>query len=241
MPGRVVGRQRELSTLAGLLDEAERGRGQGALLIGDAGIGKSTTAAAFADTVRDRGYAVAWGQCPETETLPYWPWRQAFRSLGLTTALPDDPGTGRTTVFAEVTDQLAAATAERPAVIILEDIHLADGPALALLRFVVGLVPELRCLLLVTSRDNPLDVREPATEALRALPPYFVRLPLTGLDRASTGELVTQILGVGLDPQYTDAIHRRTDGNPFFVQESRQCVYEPENDITWHCQLAPGA
>ncbi|MFI5693305.1 ATP-binding protein [Kribbella sp. NPDC051586] len=219
MPERVVGRQRELGTLAGLLDEVERGRGQGALLIGDAGIGKSTTAAAFADTARERGYAVAWGRCPETETLPYWPWRQAFRALGLTTALPDDPGTGRTTVFAEVADQLAAATAERPAVIILEDVHLADGPALALLRFAVGLVPELRCLLVVTSRDNAVDVGEPAAEALRALPPYFVRLPLTGLDRASTGELVTQILGTGPDAQYADAVHARTAGNPFFVQE----------------------
>ncbi|MGW7686052.1 ATP-binding protein [Kribbella sp. NPDC054772] len=218
MPDRVVGRIRELSTLTGLLAEVERGHGQGALLIGDAGIGKSATATAFADTASERGYAVAWGRCPEIETLPYWPWRQAFRALGLSTALPDDPGTSRTGVFATVADQLAAATAERPVVIILEDIHLADRPALALLRFVVGLLPELRCLLLVTSRDNAVDVTESAAEALRALPPSFVRLPLAGLDRAATGQLVTQVLG-SAESDYTDAVHTRTGGNPFFVQE----------------------
>ncbi|MER7245101.1 AAA family ATPase [Kribbella sp. NPDC000426] len=219
MPERVVGRRRELGTLAGLLDEVERGRGQGALLIGDAGIGKSTTAAAFADTARERGYVVAWGRCPETETLPYWPWRQAFRALGLSTVLPDDPGTGRTGVFAAVADQLATATAEYPALIILEDLHLADGPALALLPFVVGLLPELRCLLLITSRDNAVDVAEPAAEALRALPPSFVRIPLSGLDREATGQLVTQVLGQDTDLAYADVVHDRTGGNPFFVQE----------------------
>ncbi|WP_432891084.1 ATP-binding protein [Kribbella sp. CA-245084] len=219
MPERVVGRQRELGTLAGLLDEVERGRGQGALLIGDAGIGKSTTVAAFAETARERGYVVAWGRCPETETLPYWPWRQAFRALGLSTVLPDDPGTGRTGVFAAVADQLAAATAEYPAVIILEDLHLADGPALALLPFVIGLLPELRCLLLITSRDNAVDVAEPAAEALRALPPSFVRIPLSGLDRDATGQLVTQVLGQDPDSSYADVVHDRTGGNPFFVQE----------------------
>lgn len=219
MPERVVGRVRELTALAGLLDEVERGRGQGALLIGDAGIGKSTTAAAFADTARHRGYAVAWGRCPESETMPYWPWRQAFRALGLRTALPADTGTGRTTFFAEVADQLAATTAEHAAVIILEDVHLADGPSLALLRFVVGLIPELRCLLVISSRDNAVDVVEPAAEALRALPPYFLRLPLTGLDRAATGELVMQVLGIEADVTYADGVHTRTGGNPFFVQE----------------------
>ncbi|NUR99235.1 MAG: AAA family ATPase [Kribbellaceae bacterium] len=215
MPERVVGRTRELSTLTGLLDEVERGRGQGALLIGDAGIGKSTTAAVLADTARSRGYAVAWGRCPETETLPYWPWRQVFRSLGLSV----EPGDGaRTSMFAAVADQLGTATAAQPAVIVVEDIHLADGSTLALLRFVVGLLPELRCLLVVTSRDNTLDVPEQAAEALRALPPSFVRVPLAGLDRAATGELVQQVLG-NADSGYADAVHARTGGNPFFVQE----------------------
>ncbi|MFF0270411.1 ATP-binding protein [Kribbella sp. NPDC004536] len=215
MPERVVGRTRELSTLTGLLDEVERGRGQGALVIGDAGIGKSTTAAVLADTARSRGYAVAWGRCPETEALPYWPWRQVFRALGLSI----EPGDGaRTSMFAAVADQLTTATAAQPAVIIVEDIHLADGSTLALLRFVVGLLPELRCLLLVTSRDNAVDVPEPAADALRALPPSFVRVPLGGLDRAETGELVAQVVG-DADSTYADAVHARTGGNPFFVQE----------------------
>ncbi|MEU4389253.1 AAA family ATPase [Kribbella sp. NPDC023855] len=215
----VVGRAWELAALAGLLDEVERGRGRGALLLGDAGIGKSTTAAAFADTARDRGHLVVWGRCPETETLPYWPWRQAFRALGIATALPDAAATGRTAVFAEVADQLAAATAERSVVIIVEDVHIADGPTLALLQFVAGILPELSCLLLLTSRDNAVDLPEPAAEVLRALPVSFVRLTLGGLDRIATGELVEHVLGNRYDAASADAVYARTGGNPFFVQE----------------------
>ena len=80
MVDRLVGRRWELGALTELLDAARSGRGSGLLLLGDAGIGKTTLAHALAERAPD--FTVGWGRCLETEATPYWAWRQANDSFG---------------------------------------------------------------------------------------------------------------------------------------------------------------
>ncbi|MCW2540951.1 MAG: hypothetical protein JWN95_2676 [Frankiales bacterium] len=185
-------------------------------MLGDAGIGKTTLAQALAS--KATGCTIGWGRCPEIEAVPYWPWRQALQPLDAAAPLPDSAPVARPSIFADVADRLAKATATSPAVVILEDVHVADAASLALLQFLAGVLPELRCLLLLTSRNNSVDLAPHAAIALEALPPVFGRLTLQGLDRADTAALVGQVLGRP-DTQLADAIYGRTVGNPFFVQE----------------------
>jgi hypothetical protein len=96
---------------------------------------------------------------------------------------------------ARVVDNIVDHTRNAPALIILEDVHLADEASLALLQFFVGALPELRCALLLTSRDNAIDLAGPAAEAVQKLPPAISRLTLGGLDRASSAAIVAGILG----------------------------------------------
>src|SRR6266480_2171749 len=77
----LVGRDAEVATLATLLDEARAGRGRAALLLGEAGIGKTRVAEAASALAAAEGCAVAWGRCPDSEAPPYWPWSQALRAL----------------------------------------------------------------------------------------------------------------------------------------------------------------
>src|SRR4051812_14521484 len=84
---RLVGRRWELSALIDLVGSARSGRGRGLLLLGDAGIGKTTLAEAVA--AEAAGCAVGWGRCPEFEALPYLPWRQALAALGAAAPLAD--------------------------------------------------------------------------------------------------------------------------------------------------------
>lgn len=84
-----VGRDTELATLRIALEQAEAGRGQIVLLVGEPGIGKTRTATVIAGEAEAAGAEVLWGSCYEWEGAPpYWPWLQALRSLG--DSLADD-------------------------------------------------------------------------------------------------------------------------------------------------------
>ncbi|MDX6645679.1 MAG: hypothetical protein QOK40_1406, partial [Miltoncostaeaceae bacterium] len=79
--GRFVGRARELATLEALLAVPRVGPTPLVVLHGEAGIGKSRTAAEFARRARGRGAQVLWGACDEGGLAPpYGPWREALGS-----------------------------------------------------------------------------------------------------------------------------------------------------------------
>jgi DNA-binding SARP family transcriptional activator/tetratricopeptide (TPR) repeat protein len=76
-----VGRERELGTLLGALEDALSGRGRLVLVGGEPGIGKSRLAEELAARAPEKGAAVLWGRCVEAGGAPpYWPWVQALRS-----------------------------------------------------------------------------------------------------------------------------------------------------------------
>ena len=77
-----VGRARELSQLTERLAAARAGRGSVALLVGEAGIGKTRLADELAARAREQGASVHWGLGWEAGGAPaYWPWVQSLRSL----------------------------------------------------------------------------------------------------------------------------------------------------------------
>ena len=76
-----VGREQEMRTLAGLLEQAVQGQGALVLVGGQAGIGKTRTAEELAAMARARGLAVLWGRCHEgAGAPPYWPWAEVLRA-----------------------------------------------------------------------------------------------------------------------------------------------------------------
>jgi DNA-binding CsgD family transcriptional regulator len=70
----VIGRTRELAALRQLIDAAEGGRGQVALISGEAGIGKSRLVAEAKRVAGARGFRIFQGDCFETDSAyPYAP------------------------------------------------------------------------------------------------------------------------------------------------------------------------
>ncbi|MCA1842540.1 MAG: AAA family ATPase, partial [Actinobacteria bacterium] len=217
----LLGRDTELSTLGTLLSEAWAGKGRAVLLTGEAGIGKTRLAEALADRAAADGFTVAWGRCPDSEAPPYWPWSQALGGLfgpDGRVVFEADHAT-RAGLFAAVAEALKVAAETTPAVVVLEDVHWADPSSLALLRFVIGVIPGLPVVFTLTARDDPLEQRDDVATALAGLPPAVLRLPLGGLDAEATAALVERIAGPAAAARLAADVHARTAGNPFFVSE----------------------
>lgn len=108
-----------------------------------------------------------------------------------------------------------------PLIVILDDLHGADESSLLLLRFVVRQLRHKRLLIIGTSRaeeahtSNPL--RETILDALRE--PGTKRIAISGLSETDLTRFVEVRLGCHPTPGFVRALHRRTEGNPFFAGE----------------------
>ncbi|UWP87564.1 AAA family ATPase [Dactylosporangium fulvum] len=86
----LVGRDAELARLGELLAAAGRDGGRVVAVTGEAGIGKTSLAAAAADRAAADGTPVVWGRCPDLgQAPPFWLWTQVVRGL---LALPGAAG-----------------------------------------------------------------------------------------------------------------------------------------------------
>ena len=132
-----------------------------------------------------------------------------------------DADSERSLLFAAVVDMFAVASARRPMVLMLDDIQWADNGSLLLLRHLAAAATPMRLLVLVTYRDNETA---PLLDTLAALHRQsgVTRVDLAGLDDSEVLQCVETLVGPTADDVATEvarAVHRETDGNPFFVAE----------------------
>ncbi len=135
-----------------------------------------------------------------------------------------DPETARYLLFSSVVGLLDQATRIRPVTIVLEDLQWADPPSLQMLRHLVASSDPMHLLIVATYRDAELSGSHPLTETLVALrrEPGVEHLPLSGLDEGDVHAFMVAVTGRSLDEAGEElalAVHRETDGNPFFVGE----------------------
>jgi hypothetical protein len=224
----LVGREGELAQIDALLDRVAGGHGCVVVVSGEAGIGKTALLDALAHRAENRGFGVAVGRCAASESPPYWPWPRVLRTLG--EAHEHVAGAavgGRAALFATAADRLERSTAERPALIAIDDLQWADESSLALGSFLVAAAAGLRIGLAFGVRDEPTEMTQPLNDALAALPADVVRLPLTGLDVSATGELLRSVLGDEPSAAMVEELHARTGGNPLFVKECARLLSAP--------------
>jgi ATP/maltotriose-dependent transcriptional regulator MalT len=209
---RLVERDAELETLLASVDGAAAGRGGSAILVlGEAGIGKTSLVRAFVASV-DGAARVLAGACDDLLTpRTFGPLRDAASSVGgsLAEALAGEPD--RESVYAALLDELSRPGP--PTILVVEDIHWADDATLDALRFVARRLEPLRAVVVLTYRD---DERLP--DHLRQLLGVLIGAPVQRLllHRLSEEAVAELARSSGVS---SPAIYTTTHGNPFFVSE----------------------
>jgi DNA-binding CsgD family transcriptional regulator/tetratricopeptide (TPR) repeat protein len=105
-------------------------------------------------------------------------------------------------------------------VLVFEDLHWADAQSVALFGR-LALVPSLGALLVGSLRPEAVDRRHPpiATLAEVRRQREVTQVALDRLDQHAVAELLAAVYGHPVPFRVAEAMHRRTGGNPFFLEE----------------------
>ena len=106
-----------------------------------------------------------------------------------------------------------------PVLLVLEDLHWADKPTALMLAHVVRSIQAERVLVLGTYRETELG--EPPGSVLADLrrDRALERLRLGSLHRGEVATMISAWLGRTPPTHFAHALHRETEGNPFFIEE----------------------
>jgi ATP/maltotriose-dependent transcriptional regulator MalT len=211
----MVGRSETLAALTLALEHAP-----GVVLVaGDAGIGKTRLVREFAASAEA---TVLWGDCVPMQAgeLPYAPFATALRGLaGPTPPAAAEPADARAQRFEAVVSALGRLARDGPVVLVIEDLHWADGASQDLLRFLVRNLSEQPLLVLATVRTDEPDVPAPLQRLIAELTRSAERFDLAPLDHDETARQIAGILGTDPDHATVARIHARAEGNPYFTEE----------------------
>ncbi|WP_030161695.1 AAA family ATPase [Glycomyces sp. NRRL B-16210] len=225
----LYGRDTETAALAARIAAARAGSGSSLVVRGEAGIGKSSLAAAAAEAAE--GFTVL--RCTGVESEHSWSFAglQALllplaghleaipehhacvlsRVLGLS-AVPDKaspPGDLRFTVGLAALSLLAEAASHRPVLTIVDDAHWLDPDSAAVLLFIAKrLAAESVAMLLLVREGYAPDFPTPGLDEMRLGP----------LDEAASGALLGERLK-GLSYTSRNRILRSAEGNPLALLE----------------------
>jgi hypothetical protein len=219
-----IGREAELEALTGLLGRAAS-EGQCLVVLGDPGIGKTTLLRAARDLARGAGYRVLSAVGVESEAqLPFAGLHQVLRPLlGSATELPHGHQQALPTAFGlakgnrpdifavalAAVSLLAAAAAERPVAILIDDVQWLDAQSQDALAFIAHRRTPLRLAIVATMRTG-----YPGPFASAGLP----ELVVAGLASDAAEEILRSVAGVANDADRRRILDQ-AQGNPLALLE----------------------
>lgn len=251
--GPLVGRDAELAAFERAWERVEAGDRQAVFIGGEPGAGKTRLAAEVAGTLADHDVAVLVGRSTADEDVPYAPFAEALDRLltavppgSMADLLADagpqlrrmstqvdrhlpnaepamEVGSPRQALFDAMTGLLRRLAVDRPIALILDDLHWAQLPTLAMLERVLIGCADVRLLVVSTFRTTEPDRSDELTTRLAELHRFdgVRRLDLAGLDTEAIAEFVSRTQQLAPSSARTAAalLRDKTGGNPFFLTE----------------------
>ena len=142
-------------------------------------------------------------------------------------------------LFDAVATLLRSAAQRTPLVLVLDDLQWADAPSLLLLQFLAHELCDVRILLLGTYREVEVRQAPAVAEILGALGRDGHHVPLRGLGEEEVRRFLEETIGRSPAPVLVRAVHRETEGNPFFVDEIVRLLVA-ERALERHEDPSPG-
>ena len=212
-------------------------------IVGEPGVGKSRLVRELEDALGEEEVVptVRTGRClPYGDGITYWPLGEIVRehyglregasadevtraldghailglALGLDVAAEVHPRDARERLHAAAVSFVEQLAAERPAVVLVEDIHWAESD---LLDLVDRLATDVHApvLLLATTRPDLLERRSSVGSGSR----NTAVLWLDPLPAPAATRMLEEMLPAVLPEELRDLVVERADGNPFFLEE----------------------
>jgi diguanylate cyclase (GGDEF)-like protein/putative nucleotidyltransferase with HDIG domain len=251
---RFVGRANELRSLVLALDQSVHGSPQTRLVIGEAGVGKSSLVRQLLPESRLRGAVIVTGRAMESESRPpFGPWAEAIanvHSLGLapTRAWPLlsrlvpalrsgstrnsaetilDPSQGHH-LMQELVAFLRGASEARPLLIVLEDMHWGDTASWDALEYLLTQLTAERICIALTVRSE--EAAYGAVRERRRRLTRDERVRELRLERLTAQEVTEWLQGAlhrtDLGDDLLDFVLRYTEGNAFLVVQLLRTMSE---------------
>jgi DNA-binding SARP family transcriptional activator len=256
----LIGRKEEWNALLKVWKGVRQGAGRIVLIEGEPGVGKSRLAEEFVrwvvadggSVVRGHGYDVQGG-------IPYEPvveiLRDALNAPGLAGTAPEwlveaarllpeirqhfknlpdsipDPDTAEGwRLFEGVTQLLLSVAAERPVVVLLDNLHWCDGDSCNLLRFLCRRTERVPILWLGTVSLGDLERDAPAVRLCRVLraQPQASVVSLVPLTEEHLWQMIREMGHVSTPTgarRFANRVFGVTAGNPFYVIELLKTMF----------------
>ena len=147
---------------------------------------------------------------------------------------PLEPELEKRRLFAALSEVFMRATASRPVLLVLEDLHWSDESTLEFLLYFARKTVAHRLLVVLTYRSDELT--QPLRTLLAQLDRERLRqeIALVRLSRTNTETMLSAILqeGDSLPTGMLDALYDLTEGNPFFLEEVLKALMMTE-ELAW--------
>src|SRR5215207_6606428 len=216
LDAQLVGRSAELAALQGMLDRAvAQAACQLVTVVGDPGVGKSRLLRAFAEQAAERALVLeaacpAYGVSAATQVAGQI---IAAAAPGDRRAWPAEvAATDPRGLFGGLRRLLERLGADRPVVVVVDDLHWADPLLLDLLEYLALFARDAALLLVAAGRGPAAGHGDPLAAAARA------RLDLDPLPAAEAAELATVLRGPGrVDGERLADL---AEGNPLLIEQA---------------------
>ncbi|KPK08140.1 MAG: hypothetical protein AMJ56_12105 [Anaerolineae bacterium SG8_19] len=148
---------------------------------------------------------------------------------------PLSPEEQRVRLFDNIAQFLDNLSGEQGLLLFLDDLHWADQGTLTLLSYLMRRLHQSRLLIVAAYREVELDRHHPLADALVQWNRQRLanRLQLARFTISETNALIATLFGQErVSDEFAGAIHRETEGNPFFIEEVMKALVD-QGQIYW--------